>query len=487
MKKYIGSLFVILITIGLIYILTGTSFEPVDRLMRPPKSEGRNSDIQTAFEASVTEKYILRSPLSGEHKSSFIFVDFNGDKSEEVVVFYSLSDVPDTVRMNILNKTGENWKSVADIESAHKQVHRVDFSDMDNDGIKEIITGWSIFDTELSNTLNIYKVIYNSNILNLKKIFESTYNEYILADMDSDGHSDMLILDNHRHNNKSDIKAAWYKFNGDKSILTGEIIVDPLISSVYSVCSDTDKETGYTRIYVDGYRNDSGMTTDLFYWDCKNNTFVRPFYSSSTSLASAATRGIALACRDVNNDSLIEIPFEEFIPESRIVTTSRTAAPQQNIVRWMTYSINGFNDVYFEIYNPHGDYSLKIKNDWYKKFSVINDTDKGEMTLFLLNPHDFSAFDNYNDKDYGKPEFEFDILNDDSVKNPALFSILVIAENESNFHNLTGYKYIKSNNGYEYYCRIFAAGKKAGITKDSIKKILYTGGESDENNIDSRR
>ena len=66
----------------------------------------------------------------------------------------------------------------------------------------------------------------------------------------------------------------------------------------------------------------------------------------------------------------------------------------------------------------------------------------------------------------GKPYYE-----DDPT---ALFTVAAFSENEGSFYDLSGYRYLKSDNGYNYYCRIYPEGKKSGITKDTIKKILIT-------------
>lgn len=472
MKKCIGAVAAAIIIALVVFVFSGTAFESVDMLMRPPKNEGQNSEIQAAFEASINDKYILRSPLSGEYKSSFILVDFNGDKIDEVVVFYSLSGAPDVARMNVICDFNGEWRSVADLESAHKQIHKVDFADIDKDGMMEIIAGWSISDTDLLNTLNVYRLSSDNGNLSVEKIFENNYTEFAVCDVNADFKTDILLFDK-QHTDNVSIRATYYDFVGKKAYEAGEFYIDATISSVYSVCFDKDNSNGNTRIYVDGYRFDSGMTTELFYWDKKEKSFNRPVYSDLKSIPAAATRNTVITCRDINDDGIVEIPFEEYIPESEVVQQNKSVQKEQNIIKWMKYKNHGFVPVYYEIYNIQNNYSLKIKNDWYGNFTVKSEPDKGMMTFYRVegSENTFTDFDDRQRQDDDLFDFGFD---DDNSNDNALFSVLCVAENNSDFYDLTGYKHLKTDNGFSYFCYIYKEGKKSGITKDSLKKILVT-------------
>lgn len=472
MKKYIGAVTIVLIITALAFALSNVDFESVDMLLRPPKNEGQNSEIQSAFESSINDKYILRSPLSGEYKSSFILVDFNGDKNDEVVVFYSLSGAPDVARMNILCYINGAWRSIVDLESAHKQIHKVDFADVDKDNMKEIIVGWSISDTDLLNTLDVYRINSDDGNLTVEKVFESNYVDFAVCDVNSDFKSDILLF-NKYHTENTSIKASYYDFSEAEAIESGSYDIDATISSVYSVCSDKDKSNGNTRIYVDGYRFDSGMTTEMFYWNKKDKKFDRPVGPDSKSIPSVATRNMIITCRDVNGDGVVEIPFEEYITESEVVQKNKSVLKQQSIIRWMKHSDNSFSCVYYEIFNPQNKYSLKIRNEWYGNFTVKSNPDEGLLTFYRVEGSD-NSFDDFDGRQRNDDDF-FDFAFEDNEKDDnALFSVLCVAENTDSIYDLSGYKLLKTNNGFNYYCYIYKEGKKSGITRDSLKKILVT-------------
>ena len=468
MKKYLVGTVTLIAVILLTFFVSTSGFRPIDTLMRPPKNEGQNKEIQTAFEESIKDKYILRNPISGEYRSSFILIDLDHDKDKEVIVFYSNSSAPDVARMNVLDKNGESWKSIADLETAHKQINCVEFSDLDGDKAKEIVVGWSILDTEIANTLNIYKICKNEESEQIECIFECNYAEFCITDIESDEKNSILVFSKPKPLGRGEgIRATYYSFSDKKVDKDHTFLLDPVITSISSVNTDKERKTGNVRFFVDGYRADSGLTTDLFYWDKKSKTFKRPLFNESVSVSAGAARNTNIQCKDVNADGSIDIPFEKHMEYQEVTENSDLSGRQQSVICWMSYANGKFYEIYHEIYNPAGKYSLKIKNDWMGSLAVKSNHEKGLLTFYDIRVTNESEEDSESD-------FIFGNLTGDSEKSNALFTILAISENESNFYDLSGYKYLRTENGYSYFCRIYAAGRKNGISKESIRKILVT-------------
>lgn len=486
MNKYITAAIMLLIVVLVSLVLSGYGFESVDNLMRPPKIEGENSEIQAAFEKSVDDKYRLISPLSGNYRSSFILVDLNDDGDNEVVVFYSTSTVSEIIRMNILDEINGEWNSIVDIESSHSDVHRVDFSDLDNDGKKELIIGWSLLDQELSNTLNVYKLNLGNSEQIIENVFTKEYTDYMICDVNGDDKSDVIIFENSVTDQYGGIKATYLDFKVDKVYAAGEFNLDPIISAITSISYDNASADGNKRFYIDGYKTDSGMTTDVFYWDNSDNVFSRIQTDSAVSVTSSAVRLFNVACSDINDDSVIEIPFEYELEKSEIISSANQENKQQHIIGWMQITDNSYEVVNYEIYNNSNGYILNINKESFGKFTVKNNLDTGVMTFYELfeikGPEDGEAKPKKKkdenqppkenpDRDV-KPREEEQILQYEVGEE--LFSILTTKESYNNFYELSDYRFIKSDNGYSYYCRIYENGKNKGITKETIKQILIT-------------
>ena len=179
MKKIVAFIFAACFIALLWFSLDKITYEPIDSLIRPPKIEGENYDIQSAFEESVGSGYILKSPLAGEYRTSFIRKDINNDGEDEVIVLYSKPESLDVVRINILYKINNKWESISDLESTFSDIQQINFADLDNDNNTEIIVCWRNFENELFNTLNVYKIIDNGIEKNIESIFSKNYNHFL--------------------------------------------------------------------------------------------------------------------------------------------------------------------------------------------------------------------------------------------------------------------------------------------------------------------
>ena len=72
----------------------------VDSLLRAPKLTGENARIQSSFENAVGTGVQLVSPLTGDHRSAFVFFDFDADGVNETLVFYARAEAPDEIHMH---------------------------------------------------------------------------------------------------------------------------------------------------------------------------------------------------------------------------------------------------------------------------------------------------------------------------------------------------------------------------------------------------
>lgn len=479
MKKGLAGLVTLCIVVLLIVFATKADFEAVDSLIRPPKIEGDNSKIQAAFELSVGEHYNLKSPLSGQYRSSFIRIDLDSDETDEVIVFYSQTDSVDVVRMNILDQVDGSWTAITDYESKHKDVHSVNFADVDGDGISEIIISWQTFENEIFNSVDVYKIISTDSGKNVYGIFSKSYNEFIVSDIDGDGKTDIIVFEKSSGNTATEIKGTLYAFGDEKFSSIGEFVVDPSISSIGAVCYDREEFSGDFRIFIDGYKTDTGMTTDIVKWDGHQRSFVHAQSDDMTSVSVLASRSKNIYCADINNDSFIEIPVEDYIIKSVVYDNSSQRVAdtqqlkQQNVIKWVQYSDGEMNVISYEIFNSDYAYSIAISAEHFNGFTVKNDLRTGILTFYSLIAND--EFENRKEKKpkkknepYQQEEFE------EYEVGEKLFSVLATADQDFGMYELSGYRFIKSANGFSYYCQIYDSGRDYGITKEKIKSIIIT-------------
>lgn len=448
MKKYSLGFIVFSITALLVIILCVTAFKPIDSLMTPPKLEGENLNIQLAFENSVESGYKLKSPINGDYRSAYISKDLNGDGQDEVIVFYSAASAVDIIRMNVLNKDNGTWCSVADFESSHSEIHQVDFADIDGDGSKELLVGWAVYQNNLSRQLNVYKVstIENNAIVS---VFDSRYSEFEVCDIDCNGTQDILIFDTDIVRSESSYSARFLTYENKKFIVKNRLSLDSSISSVAAIKTEYESEDNVLYIYVDGYKVDSGIITDVFYYDSSNKNFVK-LQTNDSYVSALSSRSTNIFCDDINSDEKIEIPFEKTLEKSKVISETSEKAQRQTIVEWVRYENGKLKTVRYELINSKGGFRLNIPKKLVDKITVVNNYTNNTITFYELTT------DSESEKSVGK----------------ALFSIKF-----SDIHNEyeeIGSKYrelAEIGNNELYYC-IYENGENFNISKSYIEKML---------------
>lgn len=457
MKKY--AILVIIVSIIAVFgfILISTYFQPLDSLMRPPQVEGENLSIQLAFEESVGKDYLLKQPISGSYRSAYTFIDLSGNKDNEVIVFYSNSSDLGIVRMNVLSKSDGKWSSIADFQSAHSDIQEIEFADLNGDGTKEIIVGWTVFGESYSKLIMIYHISDSNDKIIIEPVYGNYYSMFKVADVDSDGNEDILSLKYVTAGNVAEYNMSLLTYGDDGIVERGAFSLDNSISSVAAVNFDYLKSEKIRRIFIDGHKGDGGMTTDCFSWNETKNNFER-YLVSGMNVSALSSRSSTVVCSDINADGIIEVPTEEFLPNisdiSLTTNIARNGNLGQSLINWVAVNKSSVKNIERHIVMFQYGYSFKFDEKWLDNISVVNDTQKGILTFWSVKKY--------------KDEF---------VKDKKLFSVMTITELDFETIGEISFLYsrIAQLKGKLYYSRIFDEGLEYGITKKEIRQRIIVG------------
>ena len=453
MKKY-GVWLIVLSLIALMgFVIVTTTFQPLDSLMRPPKVEGDNLSIQLAFEEKVGTDYILKQPISGNNRSAFNFIDLTGDKKEEVIVFYAKADNLGIVRMNVLGKINGEWSSIADFQSVHNDIQEVEFADLNGDGNKEIIVGWTVFQDSYSKLISVYEISSNKKAVRIYPIYGDYYSKFKVADFDRDGDNDILTIKYAVAGDSAEYTGTILSYEGSSMAERQSFLLDKSVNSVAAINLDYIDNT-QTRIFIDGYKADSGMITDCFLWNTTDNELNR-VYVSGNSVANLTSRTSSVTCKDINSDGRIEVPMEDYLPN---IGADDLAKSSNNlgtsIITWLWFQGDASELIESHIILSQYGYSFIFNRHMLGNVSVINDTQKGLLTFYSLKYEDSLAR-----KD--EPLFSIMTLTD--------FDLDIISELSFN------YSLIDQVKDKYYYCRIYDGAEAYGITKKEIKNRIILG------------
>lgn len=387
-QKKISAVFAVLLLIVFAFNGCGIfSFNSAENLIRPPKLSGDDGALQAAFEAALKEKgeYVLRYPSDGDYRSAFVRFDCDSDGGDEAFVFYTLKAEEMNIYMHILDKVNGVWTSVGEIQGDGNDIYSIDFSDLNNDGMSEVLVGWSSFDSKINKKLSVY-ASNGENRIDYRAVAIETYTDMYTVDLDEDGEKEIFIA---LINSTSDtyttearlLKMTSERANEYKMTSVGQVSLYSEITAIMDITSGRAGNRQY--IYIDEAAGDTYLT-EFAYWDNKNNTLVLPLKVDMISVSNNQTsRHLPLRCSDIDEDGEIEIPSTILLHDSSIIkktsenqdamnTSVGSAAPENiYIINWNKFSDGEFTVLSGYINNQYDGFRIEYNEEKMKDWSTI--------------------------------------------------------------------------------------------------------------------
>ncbi|MCM1286365.1 MAG: hypothetical protein NC213_09775 [Acetobacter sp.] len=418
-----------IVVLCLCLLLSGCSFRfaSIDDLISPISPGGENANIQKAVDDYCKTGYSLKIPSGGNYTTSFIFYDLDKDKQDEAIAFYEPSDAIGSVNMALIDKMGESWQVIDNVDGGGSDIISVDFCDVNNDDSAEILVCWSVISKSTNYNLSVYRQESSDNGIVLKTISDSiSAGTFICADVNEDGVSEVVVFN--VGSASSSPKAELYSFKNNSKNLIGETKLDSSINSFNSLkAGKTDQGVS---IYADALRADrESMVTELIYWSDYYDSIVSPFYSYDTGKTVDTLRNNSITSRDIDNDEVIEIPID-----AKKKLPSRIKAEN-----WMYYSNTVLKHKCYSLSCESDRYIITIPDNLFSKISVKYD-DKGRE-LTVLN---------------GKQE---------------CFKIKAVISSDFNKSNFPEYAEIFRNSGFVYLANVNSKSN-ISIGIDDLKSMI---------------
>lgn len=417
MKRYRWKL--VLVCLVIMSLLTGCSAIGLDveTQLMPPESSGEHEAIRTALDDYIishtqsgqSDDYTLKYPSGGRYLSAFIMLDHveehtvlgagstapvSTDGESEVrsaLAFYRRNDENALVHINLLQSDEEgNWTSVADVEGKGESVNQVEFGDLNNDGVPELLIGWSLYNTRDSR-LAIYNIDENLAM----RSFSSTYTDLVVADITADGGDDLLLLS--ITGSYDLVSAQMFSFRTDNVVLSGHTVLDSNIVSFGDHITAALSED-VNGVFLDCYKEQDAMITELICWQDKK--LVAPLCDQTTQLNTVTAREISLSSRDIDGDGAVEWPittrmpgFEETAPANTLWYTE-----------WRSYDVNtdSVRTDFSGLMPAEDGYMLRLREEWKalpaaysaatRTLTLYRDSDSGEW-LFRIAVFDIAEKD----------------------------------------------------------------------------------------------
>ena len=352
--------------------LCGCDFFTVDTdlLLSPPQLSGDMFPISRALSASVKGEYTLKYPAAGEHRSAIMLEDIDADGSFEAFAFYSTkADEQTRMHINVIRCRDGEWYSAAEQSLAAGGVERVVFSDLDGDGIEEILVGWEIYGSS-EKQLAVYSLIDGV----MTQRMSERYSGFICCDLNGDGKQEIFIdwLDTVQASHR----AVLYAINSDGVSQIAGCMLDGAVKTVSEPIA-APLSNGQPAVYIDGIKGVGAITEVVF---VSKTELVNPLLDQETTLENTATlRAAALRTTDINGDGTLEIPVAGDLP------SADGSGEKMYYTNWCSFNGERLTTKLVTISNTLDGYYITPPPSWVGSIAVLKDVDARERTIYAFN------------------------------------------------------------------------------------------------------
>ncbi len=416
MKKLI-TIFLIIIIVCLSFTSCDYNITSIESLMRPPKLSGESSLLQKAFEESVADinGVIMKTPISGQYRSSYLFFDLENDGEQEAIVFYSNPMVDSMAYANVFKHVNGEWKNISKIKGKNEEVYEVNFADINGDNISEILISWtgavvsdkvnsSDFGTGNERLLSVYSCDGITTTL----LKTETYSNIFLEDLNNDNSDEIVIFKIVLADNEKQTTSRIIAFNDDFTIKLDEKLSLTGMLEIKNITTDNieinDKK--HTRIFVDGSISENGVITEII--DIENELFdvSLPLYETNQSHKPLTLRASRTYCNDIDNDGIIEIPTDEVLPYGYRISKNSNQQNELYMTVWSEFTDSSLSVDFKCLMNNSFNYMFEFSDDILSHMSAVYNDNNCTLTFYSVDSNGQFENELFSIKAFYEPDWE---------------------------------------------------------------------------------
>ena len=345
-------------------------------LLTPPALSGDMKPIADAINKTIPQGYTLKYPSRGNYRSAVVREDINSDGVLEAFAFYSVTDGETiTMHMNYIRDNDGEWSSVAVHPIIAAGVDKIEFADLNGDGVSEILVGWQIYGTS-EMQLGVYSLEENS----ITQRMLEKYTHFLACDLDEDARNEVMIIN---VSSAQENSAVLYALNEDGVTARSFCGIDRTATTVNEPVLAT-LSNGQPAVYVDIIKGVGAVTEVLF---LQNDKLLNPLFDSETGETLATLRPISFGVRDVNEDGIIDIPVQMEVPS----VTRSDINEKLYLTNWCSFNGEVLTNQMTTMINVNDGYCLTLSSRMVGNIAVLKDTAAHVRELYSYNPQDMTV------------------------------------------------------------------------------------------------
>lgn len=321
---FLRKLYIVCMFAGLAMLLPGCMFlSSTEDLYTLPKLPEEYVDLETEITDLVNNQgYEYAAPTGGKNIQLVQMVDLDNDGEDEALVFLRRSSDVKPLQIYIFKQSEDGYRTAAIIQESGASIAQVDYLDMNGDGIQEIIIGWSMSAGSTDNNgavlsesgvsekaLSRVVSVYNMERYECQKILETTYNYYVMTDLDKNALPELITI---AGGTSGTCEAAVYEWNlgvMEQKYAT-KLTTSPAMINEVREGTLTD---GVPALFVTGLVDEQNLATDILVM--RDNVLVNCTMDEFTGTSRLIYRNTSVRARDINADGILEIPVPYELPK----------------------------------------------------------------------------------------------------------------------------------------------------------------------------
>ena len=333
-------------------LLGGCAGRTVDEMYSLPRRSSQNNDLREVVEAAM-EGVTYAAPVSGENQESVQTADLDGDGVEEYLVF-ARGEKDSSLQILLFRQNAdrkyEHWETIVCKGASFEQIQYAPIDDKPGD---ELIVGTWI-NEQVTRTVSLYSFASGQTT----KIKSMIYIKFVVCDLDSNGRSELMVIQNGEAEADSGSVRLYSYSDGN---VVGSVEAKLSVSPEHIRRIAVNKlDSGEPAVYVASASNENAVITDIF--ALRDETFSNISQSSDLGTSMQTLRNYFVYAEDLNNDGILELPS---------LLSMMYNTTEQNLIRWFTIDINGREtDKLYTFHNIEDGWYIQLDGQWIDRFAA---------------------------------------------------------------------------------------------------------------------
>ena len=349
-------------------LLSSCGFMPLavdaEELLVAPVLSREQAQLSDALRRVVDlDDIVYRYPRYGEHRSSIIFFDLDGDGLYEALVFYSHRASPEQIRMMLLRQaTPGSWYSFYDIAGSGNEIEFVRFAPIHEPDLPSIIIGWNC-SIQQQSWLGVYTLRERHRLV---EDFLERSGAHIILDVEGSGTNQIFIA----HREGASFVLRLLRSRAGRVI---EAARTPLYEDTTAVMQILYGRLwdGSTGLFVDEHIDNAFYGTEVFRVTC---TSITPLSAGTGSHGTQIWANFVSTFREeyvlsahLVSSYYVEVPRIEHLPGDGLLAGEMRLPP---LIQYMRLGAGGFQVRYNVVINPAG-YLIFMPEHWLDNVTLV--------------------------------------------------------------------------------------------------------------------